>query len=349
MITSAIFEKPGEALQLQSFQMPELKPDQILVRVEACTICGSDLHTYRGLRKEKTPTILGHEAIGFVEKTIGDSLAFDGTKLEVGDRITWSVCANCGDCDRCLGSLPQKCRGLKKFGHEQVLDQGPFFGGLSNYVVLPGSTPIFKISQDFPAEVICPANCATATVLACMEKTGNVFGKKALILGAGLLGLTATAYCKANGAASVDVLDREPSRLNLAQRFGADRILPAEQGWETSANEYDLIVDLAGSVETIQKAMTRLAMGGVFVIGGTVMPCDDLVFNPERLLRNLHSIVGVHNYRPDHLALAIRFLEQHVDNYPFKELVAKSFPLAKINEAFDFALTERPIRVMVKP
>lgn len=117
--------------------------------VECCTACGSDLHTITGKRTEQTPTILGHEICGTVVRTgvtpLGD---MDGLPLQPGDRVTSWTSVSCGDCDRCRGGLPQKCRALAKFGHESTAERWPLSGGLAEYVHLPVGTQVMRPSTD---------------------------------------------------------------------------------------------------------------------------------------------------------------------------------------------------------
>ena len=92
----AIFNEPNQTLEIRHESIPVITDDELLVKVNACTICGSDLHTITGKRKEDTPTILGHEIIGHVE-AIGSTPRFDltGTQIKKGDRLTWSICISC--------------------------------------------------------------------------------------------------------------------------------------------------------------------------------------------------------------------------------------------------------------
>jgi len=348
---AAVFFEDKPILTIQDFLTPEPKIGELLVRIEACTICGSDLHTIEGKRKEKTPTILGHEVVGTVIDLSGPVHDFNSVQLRVGDRITWSVCFSCLDCDRCRNDMPQKCRHLKKFGHEYVFEDGPLFGGFSDTVLLPSKAAIFKIRSDIAPEVICPANCATATVMASMQSAGKVQNKKILIIGAGMLGLTAGAYCDSKNAREIVFLDQNQKRIELAKSFGATKIgnsfidcIDAEDN-----GVFDLIFDFAGSAQLIQQTIDFLAVGGKLVLVGTVMPGPELTFKPESLVRKLISIFGIHNYRPEHLSDAIKFLLEQADKYPFSQLVEKSFSLDKINEAIEFATEFKPVRVMIKP
>ena len=107
---AAVFNGPGQGFELRRLAKPALGPDQMLVRVTCCTVCGSDLHTYAGERETPLPTILGHEVIGRIEawSHSGDVHDHTGAPLRIGDRVTWSIAASCGSCFFCSHQLPQK-------------------------------------------------------------------------------------------------------------------------------------------------------------------------------------------------------------------------------------------------
>lgn len=348
---AAVFSGNGRDLEIKSFPIPKLRPGELLVQIEACAICGSDLHTIEGKREEKTPTILGHETIGTVIDSCGSVYDFNHHELNLGDRITWSVCISCCNCDRCQNGIPQKCRHLKKFGHEQISENVPLLGGFSERAVLPSGAVSFKIPPEIESSIICPANCATATVLASMEAAGQVQEKKVLILGSGMLGLTAGAYCSSRGAREILFVDRNEKRIELAKLFGASRVVSSLNGHlcARSENDFDLVFDFSGSAGLIQEAAALMGVGGRLILAGTVMPGPKVELNPEHLVRKLNSIHGVHNYRPEHLSQAILFLSEQKDCYPFDRLVEKSFALDKINEGLEYAISRQPVRVMIKP
>src|SRR5581483_7521681 len=104
-----------------------------LVRVTGCTLCGSDLHSYAGRRSVAVPTVLGHEILGRID-AFGPSTPrrdFLGQSLAEGDRVTWAIVANCGDCFYCLRGLPAKCQHSVKFGHELLRPGRELTGGLA--------------------------------------------------------------------------------------------------------------------------------------------------------------------------------------------------------------------------
>lgn len=343
----AIFKEPNQKLEIRHASIPTITGDELLVKVNACTICGSDLHTITGKREEKTPTILGHEIIGHVE-AIGSTSRLDrtGQPIKVGDRVTWSICISCGQCNRCESSIPQKCIELKKVGHEVFEHGSGFLGGFSEYVLLPATTAVYKIESDLEDEVLCPVNCATATVLAACRQLRQIEGQRVLIIGAGMLGVTATAYLKTQGAAEITVIEPDTKRREQARDFGADKVAVDIQ---SLSDKFDAVLDFSGSSAAIEATVRLVEIRGTMVLVGTVAPSPAISIDPEFLVRNLIQIIGVHNYQPDDLRDALSFLEESGSRFPFRELVEKSFSLADINTAVDYALREKPLRVMIKP
>lgn len=321
--TAALFDGPGLPLRLASFRETAPQPGEVLVRVTACTICGSDLHTLAGRRPAPAPSILGHEAVGI--------------EVATGRRVTWSIMASCGQCERCRRGMEQKCERLFKYGHAE--HTGAPSGGLSELIVLRPGTTMLEVPADLPDEVVCPANCATATVAACLRVAGAVRGKSVLVQGAGLLGLTAAAMAASEGAASVHVIEPDAGRRELAKQFGATAV-DAE-----TAPPVDVAFEFSGRAS----AMPALRVGGVWVLAGAVFTVPPVPIDPEAIVRGLWRIEGVHNYRPVDLATALQFLAGPGRGFPFAALVPRSFPLAEVNAALDYVAAERPPRVMIRP
>lgn len=355
-----VFTAAGEPLQLVHFPLPTLSTGEVLVRVTCCTVCGSDVHTYEGRRSTPVPTILGHEIMGTVELLPSGESVCDvaGQPLAVGDRITWSIAANCGGCFYCERDIPPKCESLFKYGHEVIDDVHPFSGGLAEVCHLAKGTPIVRVPAELPDSVACPANCATATVAGALRVAGDCRDQIVLIQGAGMLGLTACVMAASGGAAEVIVCDVDQQRLEAAKQFGATRCLSVRDGLDdltavvneaTSDRGVDIAIELSGAPASVAAGLKLLRIGGTYVLVGSVYPADDVPVSAEWVVRRWLNIHGVHNYLPEDLATAIAFLQNEQANYPFADLVTASFPLSAAEEAFEYTIRERALRVAVVP
>lgn len=358
---AAVFTEPGKPLELRRFPLPDrLEPGAILCRVAMSTICGSDLHTITGRRKEPTPIILGHEIIGIVEE-LGPGVCrdFGGGELRAGDRVTWTIMAYCGECFYCGRGLPQKCEKLRKYGHT-ACDRPPFLtGGYAEYIHLYPGTAVFRIPESLADEAVTPANCALATMVHAVEAIGIGPGDKVLVQGAGSLGLNLIALAAEAGAGTIVAADVSDGRLERAGRFGAHclvntasmdapeavrRIREASGGYGV-----DAAFEVCGDRRAVPVALDALRTGGRYLIAGLVMPGSGLAVDGDQLTRRCLTIRGIHNYAPEHLGSALRFLDGPGRKYPFAGLVGETFPLAGINEAVAAALAGNSVRVAVRP
>ena len=134
---AALFHGPDLPFEIVQAKVPAPGDGEVLIDVECCCICSSDLHTYAGRRSEPTPTVLGHEVVGRI-LAMGSSVPADarGEVLAIGDRVTWTISAGCGCCRACRDDIPQKCSHLVKYGHSKVTTDMPFRGGLADVMLL---------------------------------------------------------------------------------------------------------------------------------------------------------------------------------------------------------------------
>ncbi|MFI6941788.1 zinc-binding dehydrogenase [Streptomyces sp. NPDC050418] len=320
-------------------------PGEVLVRTDLATVCGSDLHTASGRRASPAPGVLGHEQVGTVLATGGAVRCHDGTPVVPGLRVVWSVTASCGACDRCGRGLTRKCRSLFKYGHERLDARAPLTGGFATHCVLRPGTAIVAVPDTLPDEVAAPASCATATVAAVLAAAGPLAGRRVLVTGAGMLGVTAVAMAAQAGAA-VTAVDPDPQRRAQARRFGAAEVLATATATEAEA---DVALELSGHPDAVRTCLDALTTGGTAVLAGSVSPGPAVTFDPERLVRGLHRIEGVHNYRAADLQHAVAFLTAHHTTYPFAGLVEGRYGLNTLDDAFAAAHGARAPRQAVRP
>src|SRR5262245_54994659 len=266
MHRAVLFHGPGRPLELTSCPAPEPLGEEVLVRVSLCTLCRSDLHTHAGRRAGPTPAVLGHEIVGRIEAFGPQASRRDcrsGVAASVGDRISWTVTACCGHCFYCAEQLDQKCEQLFKYGHERVTAERPFAGGLAEYVLLAPGTAWVRVPDDVPDAVAAPANCATATVAGLIRAAGGVRGKRVLVLGAGMLGLTACAMRRAADAAAVMISDPQAEARQRAAAFGATHRFGSEAvelregvAAVTARRGADVVLELAGVAESVRVGLS---------------------------------------------------------------------------------------------
>ncbi len=351
---AAVFTAAGQPLAFRSIPVADPDQDEILVRVLGCTLCGSDLHTYTGRRSTPLPTILGHEVLGRIEALGPTAVRRDARErpLRAGDRVTWSLVASCGGCFYCGRGLPQKCLNAVKYGHELLRADNRLRGGLTDYCLLAPGTTVVRLDEALSDEAACPANCGTATMAAAIEAAGDLRGRCAVVLGAGLLGVTACALARSRGAADVILCDPQTHRLLRGEAFGATRRaapgeLAAAVARATQGYGADIAIDSAGTPEAFELALPLLRPGGTFVLVGAVFPARAVELHVERVVRkNLH-LCGIHNYLPEHLVTAVTFLER--SEYPWKSLVAGWLPLSEASQAFERAQDPTVLRIGVRP
>ncbi|MCC9643523.1 zinc-binding dehydrogenase [Rhodopirellula sp. JC740] len=337
-----------------------LQEGQVLVRVTCCTICGSDLHTFTGRRAGHHRGVLGHEIIGDIVGWCGEFSPMDyhGQPLRVGQRVTWAMSVGCECCFFCDNDLNQKCDSLFKYGHEA--NEGHPTGGLSQHCVLIAGTPVFPIPDSLSDAVAAPVNCATATVSAAMRlvrQTQRLHDSAGLIVGAGMLGLTAAAQLHEAGAKQIVVLDPDEGRASLANDFGATEVIhdtdPAHLEQRimdlTDGRGVDFAIDFAGMTSAVESCLHSVRLGGVTLLVGSVFPSESIEVYPESIVRRMLTIRGLHNYLPKDLEHALAFLDRNVNRFPFDSLVSRTFPLSQTQDAFYYASDQRPVRVAVVP
>ncbi|HEY1186622.1 MAG TPA: zinc-binding dehydrogenase [Gemmata sp.] len=172
-----------------------------------------------------------------------------------------------------------------------------------------------------------------------------------VVFGLGMLGLTACAWAEALGITAI-ACDVSDSRLAQATRFGARHLAKPDGLTDlvrsvTHGRGVDVALELSGAPEAARAALEVLRVGGTAVWVGAVFPTEPVPVSPEQVIRRCLTVTGVHNYTPGDLAAAVTFLAANHLRFPFAELVSRSFPLAEVNGAFQFAEAEHPVRVAV--
>ncbi len=344
-----LFTQTGIPFQWSEKPLPSCQQGEVLVKILLATICGSDIHTIDGKRKEDTPCILGHEAVGEI-------IAVNGRPgFSVGDRITWTIADSCGQCTPCADfHLPEKCDSLFKYGHASI-DKGTGLNGCyASHLIVRSGTHIVKVPDHVTNAMAAPANCALATMVNVVSKLKGKPGAVA-VQGGGLLGIYGCALLKDMGVEKVYCLEVNPDRFSLLEAFGATPVDARDPKQAIARIKSDVehgvdaVLEVAGVKELLQQGVELLRPGGQYILAGLVHPDSAIDVTAEQIIRKCLEVTGVHNYGPDHLDKAIAFLDRNAEKFPFEKLVSDPYSLTDLSQAVDFAKQQLWARVSVVP
>lgn len=325
---------------LETHPLPLRATGEVDVAIDLAAICGSDLHTVSGRRFEPDGTALGHEAVGHVVACDDGTSDARGHPVAVGDRVVFGMIAFCGDCDRCLGGLPMKCRSLFKYGHAVVEEPPHAVGMLADLVRLRATVTVLLAPRDVPNEALVSAPCAVPTAAAGLRPFGPVLPDAVTVIGAGAVGCYAIGML-ADAGVKVSVMEPRADRRTAAEAWGAIPVvsLPPDVGG---------IIDASGSAAAVGAAITDAPVGATIVLLGSVSPGrDPITVDPADIVRNRLQIYGIHNYAPDDVVSAVDWIAARGAAAP--HLVVDPFGLSDITEAFDAAFAGASPRIGVRP
>lgn len=238
-------------MQIVDIACPEPAPDEVLIRVMASGICGTDVHIFRGEYLGGYPIIPGHEFSGVVE-AVGSAVK----RFKPGDRVAVEPNIACDNCEACLNNRQNFCLNWSAVGVTRP-------GGMAQYTTAPEKA-VFAIG-DLSFEqgaFIEPLSC----VLHGLERLGPDLADKAAILGAGPIGALLLQGIRAQGASHVTVVDKNAARLELAGQLGADD-LRSDLG-ELELDHYDVVIDATGVIPVMQRSIDFARPGGKVLLFG---------------------------------------------------------------------------------
>jgi threonine dehydrogenase-like Zn-dependent dehydrogenase len=341
-MNAAIFHEPG-AITFESIEVPDLGPRDVLVRVTACGICGSDLHTFRKGMYVEPGQVIGHEFVGTVERT-GPDVA----DIAEGLRVAGFTIGNCGTCFWCERGEYGLCPEIfsRSIGYGRA-------GAFAEFVVIERAQlglNVFEVPDsidDLSAATIEPVAVAAGAVKAAEIGPGD----KVVVLGAGLIGNVCMQIAKARGAERVVVIDINPLRVQAALDHGADAAFDARSGdaieWvksELGVGRYafnegamaDVVIEVSGAPSAVTQSFEMVRSGGTIVFVG--LPEVAAPVDTTKIVHKQPKIIGsLAGDFPGAIDLLDRKLVVTGD------LVDRVRGLDEIQDAFDQATTERDI------
>ncbi|AEM74389.1 zinc-dependent alcohol dehydrogenase family protein [Caldicellulosiruptor acetigenus] len=314
-------------LKVEDVSLPVLKEGEILVKVEACGICGTDIHIFNGEEgsaKVTPPIVLGHEFCGTVVET-------KSQLFNVGDKVSIDPNIYCGVCRFCRSGRPQLCENLTALGVN-------INGGFAEYAVVPEKQAIKFDNIDF-------AEAALAEPLACclhgLEKIKIFPTDRILIIGFGPIGLIMLELVKMYGADNIFGYEVDEFRKNVAKDYGVKAIVDED----CSEENFDVVIECAGTKESIEMAFKKLGKGGRVLVFSVPSPTVATEICPFEMFRKeAHIFWSFVN--PFTQKLAIELLQQGKIN--LKHVITHKISLDELPEALSKKF-ENQLKVIVQP
>ncbi|SPF44606.1 Alcohol dehydrogenase GroES domain protein [Candidatus Sulfopaludibacter sp. SbA4] len=262
-------------LEIVPMPVPEIGPDDVLVRVRACGICGSDVHGFDGSTGRRIPPlVMGHEAAGEVA-----AAGAHVRDLAIGDRVTFDSTIYCGHCFFCTRGDINLC------DHRQVLGVSPGeyrrHGAFAEYVAVPRRI-MYRLPANLTYEQAALIEAVSVAVHA-VNLTPLRMGSSAVVVGSGMIGLLAIQALRAAGCTQVVAVDPEESRLAVARQLGATLTINPKTGDAAAAvreitdgRGADAALECVGSTDPIRTAIASVRKGGAVTLVGNIAPAIDL-------------------------------------------------------------------------
>lgn len=322
-------------LEMRDIGIPEVKEDEVLVKLEYVGICGSDIHYLENGRigdfVVEGDFILGHECAGVVTETGRGVKA-----LKAGDRVALEPGITCGKCKYCKEGKYNLCPDVA------FLATPPYMGAFTNYIAYPENMA-FLLPENVTTREGALIEPLAVGIHAANQ--GSVkLGDSVMILGAGCIGLVTMLACKACGAGSITVVDLIPKRLAYAKKLGADAVIDAgksdllaELGKLGLAGGADVVFETAGTAKTVEQTASLVARGGRIVLVG-MAPEDVVEYNIMQVITKEAEIRSVFRYRNIYPA-AIQAVSKGM--IPIAEIVTHEYGFERISEAFDYVINNK--------
>lgn len=346
---ASLLESPQGNFVIGEYKIPKPQPGGMLMKIELCGICGTDVHTWQaqdiGL---EYPISLGHEIVGTVA-ALGEGVTSDyvGTPLKIGDRIGVIPAIHCHRCYFCtIAKTPEKCTDWKTYGTWPRADQEPHFtGGYAEYLYIhdPNSVVLKMDTTPERGVFLEPMAIIVHGLLHANIKPGDTV----VVQGAGPIGLLNIAAAKVCGASRVIAVGRRnKKRLELAKRMGADYTLcgadvpdPADRInfiMKNSLNHVgaDVVFNTAGTPEAFLESLGYVRNSGTMVELGNFVDSGTADFNPSKdLLEKGIRIIGSFDNEAEHFVRAMPLVTDK--RLPLEELITHRVSLEELQPVME--------------
>ncbi|MFC1415548.1 zinc-dependent alcohol dehydrogenase family protein [Streptacidiphilus cavernicola] len=327
---AAVISAPG-VVDVASVDDPTPGPEDVVVEVAACGLCGTDLHILEGEFAPTLPIVPGHE---FAGRIVAAGKGVVG--LAVGDRVAVDPSLYCHACHYCRQGRGNLCERWNAIGVTRP-------GGAAEFALAPAANcvrlPDHVRTED--AALIEPLSCAVRGY----DVLRSRMGSRVLIYGSGTMGLMMLELAKRTGAASVDMVDLNPDRLATARQLGCSRAAASPDELEQPRG-WDVVIDATGNERAIQDALGRVGKGGTYLQFGVADYAARATIDPYRIYNQEITITGsmavLHSYERAADLFAAGVLDPEV-------FISDRLPLTAYPEALQQFRAGRGRKILVTP
>jgi L-iditol 2-dehydrogenase len=343
---AAVFHGPGD-LRISDVPRPTISHNELLLKIAACAVCGSDVRTYRhGARNIDRPVVLGHELSGTIVE-IGGTL----NGFSEGQRVAVAPAIPCGGCRYCQRGIETMCEHLRSIGYQ-------FDGGLAEFMSVPASAVRAGCVNPVP-DTVSFEEAAIAEPLACVINAQELLrltaGDTVVVIGAGPVGCLHVGLARVHGAAKIMLVDLRAERLQVAQPFGADVVIDASQEdvharvlEETDGAGASVVIVAAPSRRAQEQAVTLVARRGRINFFGGLPKTDPIIsLDANAVHYEELTIVGSYGSRPGQNRRALDLVAS--GHLPIGQLVGLELPLDRVVDGLLAVEQGRVMKVVVRP
>ena len=340
-----VYHAPGD-IRVEEVPKPECKPGELLVRVDACAVCGTDLKSkLSGNPRIKAPLVMGHEFTGIVEIVSPDAVG----DFQPGDRVVMATTISCGKCFYCRHGWRNICDCIAPMGFS-------YPGGMAEYVAIPALAleggHVIKVPPSVDARHAAlaePVSCAVNSVRQCGVQPGDTV----LVMGAGPMGLLNALVARAAGAQTVLLSEPNPLRRKQATPFDLDRILDPESDDiakavhdVTDGRGADVVIVAAPAIPPQEQALTLVRRRGTVCLFASLSVEKRMITIDSRILHYGEiRLIGSSDSTPEHVREAVAMIASK--QIPVENIVSHCLPLGEIEHAFELMMSGAALRVVL--
>lgn len=342
----------GKPMVIGEVKIPEqLEPGSVLVKMNAASICASDVHLWQGEEVKgfgdpnTFPRILGHEMCSTVVR-LGPGVTHDsiGQPLKEGDRLVYThgVCGHCYFCS--VEKVATLCVSRRHYMFGRATDYPHLLGSFAEYGYVFPTAGRVKVPDGLPDVMVSAATCPFRTMISAFDRLGDLDDRHSMVIqGAGPLGLFATAIAARKAPHRVIVVGGPKRRLEIARRWGATDTIDINEVPDPQERKAlimqmtdnlgpDVVLEVSGVKAAFSEGIDIIRRGGRYLIVGQLHQ-ETLPFNPSLIVAKHLRLIGNSSGTTEHYYRALQFLKHHWNDVPWLDMISSRHPIEGINEA----------------